>query len=65
MTRKEWIEKNLPAYINRNAGGGVIGCPTSYNELVRIDPGVLTNKPCKGYHEMTPFVCVKNAGIRS
>ena len=57
MTRKEWIEKNLPAYINENADGGVIGCPTSYNELVRIDPGVLTNKPCKGCHEMTPFVC--------
>ena len=25
MTRKEWIEKNLPAYINENADGGVIG----------------------------------------
>lgn len=57
MTRKEWIEKNLPAYINDHADGGVIGCPTSYNELVRIDPSVCTNKPCKGCHEMTPFVC--------
>lgn len=57
MTRKEWIEKNLPAYINENADGGVISCPTSYNELVRIDPSVRTNKPCKGCHEMTPFVC--------
>lgn len=57
MTRKEWIEKNLPAYINDHADGGVIGCPTSYNELVRIDPSVLTNKPCKGCHEMTQFVC--------
>lgn len=57
MTRKEWIEKNLPAYINENADGGVIGCPTSYNELVRIDPSVCTNKPCKGCHDMTPFVC--------
>lgn len=47
MTRKEWIEKNLPAYINRNAGGGVIGCPRSYHELVRIDPDVLTNKTCR------------------
>lgn len=45
MTRKEWIEKNLPAYINRNAGGGVVGCPRSYRELVRIDPGVLIS--CK------------------
>ena len=57
MTRKEWIEKNLPAYINENADGGVIGCPTSYNELVKIDPSVCTNKPCKGCHDMTPFVC--------
>nr|DAR34214.1 MAG TPA: hypothetical protein [Caudoviricetes sp.] len=57
MTRKEWIEKNLPAYINENADGGVIGCPTSYNELVRIDPSVRANKPCKGCHDMTPFVC--------
>jgi hypothetical protein len=57
MTRKEWIEKNLPSYINDHADGGVIGCPTSYNELVRIDPSVRTNKPCKGCHDMTPFVC--------
>ena len=57
MTRKEWIEQNLPAYINENADGGVIGCPRSYRELVRIDPSVLTNKACKGCHEMTPFVC--------
>lgn len=57
MTRKEWIEKNLPAYINKNADGGVIGCPSSYLELKRIDPSVLTNKPCKGRHELTPFMC--------
>lgn len=47
MTRKEWVEKNLPAYINRNAGGGVVGCPRSYHELARIDPSVLTNKTCR------------------
>lgn len=47
MTRKEWIEKNLPAFVNNNAGGGVIGCPTSYNELIRIDPSVCINKTCK------------------
>lgn len=47
MTRKEWMEKNLPAYVNYNAGGGVIGCPTSYHELVRMDPSVLTNKTCR------------------
>ena len=46
MTRKEWIEKNLPAYINENADGGVIGCPNWYRELARIDPSVLTNKTC-------------------
>lgn len=57
MTRKEWIEKNLPAYINKNADGGVIGCPSSYLELKRIDPSVLTNKPCKGCHELTSFEC--------
>lgn len=46
MTRKEWIEKNLPAFVNNNAGGGVMGCPRTYRELVRIDPSVLTS--CKG-----------------
>lgn len=50
MTRKEWIEKNLPAYINRNAGGGVVGCPRTYRELARIDPSVLIS-------------CKKNSGI--
>lgn len=50
MTRKEWIEKNLPAYINRNAGGGVVGCPRTYYDLARIDPSVLIN-------------CKKNSGI--
>lgn len=47
MTRKEWMEKNLPAYVNNNAGGGVIGCPRSYRELIRIDPSVCINKTCK------------------
>ena len=46
MTRKEWMEKNLPAFVNNNAGGGVMGCPRTYRELVRIDPSVLTS--CKG-----------------
>ena len=46
MTRKEWIEKNLPVYINENADGGVIGCPNWYRELTRMDPSVLTNKTC-------------------
>lgn len=46
MTRKEWIEKNLPVYINENADGGVIGCPSWYRELTRMDPDVLTNKTC-------------------
>lgn len=60
MTRKEWIEKNLPAYINENADGGVIGCPRSYRELVRIDPSVLTNNPCKGCHALSSFhVCTE------
>ena len=44
MTRKEWIEKHLPEFVNYDADGGVIGCPASYHELVRIDPSVLTNK---------------------
>lgn len=46
MTRKEWVEKNLPAWINENADGGVIGCPNWYRELTRMDPSVLTNKTC-------------------
>lgn len=58
MTRKEWIEKNLPAYINRNAGGGVVGCPRTYYDLARIDPSVLTDNPCKGCHALSSFhVC--------
>ena len=46
MTRKEWVEKNLPAYVNNKARGGVIGCPNWYRELTRMDPSVLTNKTC-------------------
>lgn len=46
MTRKEWVEKNLPAYASDKARGGVIGCPNWYRELARIDPSVLTNKTC-------------------
>ena len=57
MTRKEWIEKNLPAYIDDRADGGVIGCPNWYHELIRMDSSILLNWPCKGCHEMTPFVC--------
>ena len=60
MTRKEWIEKNLPAYISDHADGGVIGCPRSYRELVRMDPSVLTNNPCKGCHALSSFdVCTE------
>lgn len=55
MTRKEWIEKNLPAYINRNAGGGVIGCPRTYRELARIDPSVLMS--CKKNNGITCTEC--------
>ena len=57
MTRKEWIEKNLPSYIDDHADGGVIGCPNWYHELTRMDPNILLNWPCKECHEMTPFVC--------
>lgn len=46
MTRKEWIEQNLPAYISDLADGGVIGCPNWYRELTEIDPSVLTDKTC-------------------
>lgn len=55
MTRKEWIEKNLPAYINRNAGGGVLGCPRTYRELARIDPSVLMS--CKKNNGITCTEC--------
>ena len=51
MTRKEWIEKNLPAYVNNKARGGVIGCPNWYRELTRMDPGILVDWPCKTCHE--------------
>ena len=43
MTRKEWVEQNLPAYVSNKARGGVLCCPSWYHELVRIDPGVLNN----------------------
>ena len=46
MTRKEWVEKNLPAYVSNKTHGGVIGCPNWYRELTRMDPSVLTNKTC-------------------
>lgn len=60
MTRKEWIEKNLPAYIDDCSDGGVISCPRSYNELVRMDPGILVNWPCKTCHEESPLhMCEK------
>lgn len=60
MTRKEWIEKHLPAYISDRADGGVIGCPRSYRELVRMDPNVLTDNPCKGCHALSSFdVCTE------
>ena len=52
MTRKEWIEKNLPAYVSNKARGGVIGCPSWYHELARLDPNVLTNKPCENRHDL-------------
>ena len=55
MTRKEWIEKNLPAYVSNKARGGVIGCPNWYRELTRIDPGILVDWPCKTCHEESPL----------
>ena len=60
MTRKEWIEKNLPAYVSDKARGGVIGCPNWYRELTRMDPGILVNWPCKTCHEESPLhMCEK------
>ena len=57
MTMKEWIEKNLPAYVSNKAHGGVLCCPGWYHELVRIDPGVL-NKLCENRPDLTAFkVC--------
>ena len=57
MTRKEWVEKNLPAYVNNKAHGGVLCCPSWYHELVRIDPSVL-NKPCEKRPDLNAFkVC--------
>lgn len=55
MTRKEWIEKNLPAYVSNKARGGVIGCPNWYRELTRMDPGILVNWACKTCHEESPL----------
>ena len=55
MTRKEWIEKNLPAYVSNKARGGVIGCPNWYRELTRMDPGILVDWPCKTCHEESPL----------
>ena len=55
MTRKEWMEKNLPAYVSNKARGGVIGCPNWYRELTRMDPGILVDWPCKTCHEEIPL----------
>lgn len=38
MTRKEWIEKNLPAYVNGVICGPVRGCPAMFKDLVALDP---------------------------
>ena len=60
MTRKEWIEQNLPAYVSNKAHGGVIGCPNWYRELTRMDPGILVDCPCKTCHEESPLhMCEK------
>ena len=55
MTRKEWIEKNLPAYVSNKARGGVIGWPNWYREVARMDPGILVYWPCKTCHEENPL----------
>ena len=55
MTRKEWIEKNLPAYVSNKARGGVIGCPNWYRELTRMDPGILVDWSYKTCHEESPL----------
>lgn len=44
MTRKEWIKKNLPSYVNdQPTNDGVIcapvkGCPGMFKDLVALDP---------------------------
>lgn len=55
MTRKEWMEKNLPEFVNYDADGGVIGCPDWYRELARMDPSILVDWPCKTCHEESPL----------
>lgn len=46
MTRKEWIEKNLPAYVNGVICGPVRGCPAMFKDLVALDPSC--NALCVG-----------------
>lgn len=37
MTRKEYVEKYYPTYINDNDDGGVYGCPYEYHGMEILD----------------------------
>lgn len=58
MTRKEWIEKNLPAYVSNKARGGI----WSSQEWIRV---YLSIGHAKHVMKRALSICVKNAGIRN
>lgn len=60
MTRKEWIEKNLPAYVNGVICGPIRGCPAMFEDLVALDPScnaLRIGQPCCKDNGLTCTEC--------
>ena len=60
MTRKEWIEKNLPAYVNGVICGPIRGCPAMFKDLVALDPScnaLRIGQPCCKDNGLTCTEC--------
>lgn len=55
MTRKEWMLKNHPDVVCDKFKGGVLGCPSSHQDLVDIDPSAadFESTTCSKYPDCT------------
>lgn len=49
MTRREWVEKNMPDEVNMNYCGGVRGCPgrAVFRDMPGYDPSIMSDN-CHG-----------------
>lgn len=47
MTRKEWMEANLPQQVRDDVCGGVIGCPSAYPKLEKEDYSIPRMLECE------------------